>query len=159
MAASVAEAVKHELVHLRLWVQIHFTAGRSLSCFGSNLRFLTFNVPHMKLKPKSMMESSRPGRGMAWWDRLRLRVHSPGKGGSNPAKSEVGREGAVSPLHVSQKSTQAVMEPETVFDGGCFPPHVVNAGLLFVIGHVASTVLSLMLLADMCRYGGEALDR
>lgn len=38
---------------------------------GSNLRFFTFNGQHMKLKAKSIMKSSFPGRGMAWWDRLR----------------------------------------------------------------------------------------
>lgn len=69
----------------------------------TNLRFFHFNVQHMKLKAKSMMKSRFPGRGNGLVGQVVALSHSPGKGGSNPAMSEVGREGAVSPLHVSHK--------------------------------------------------------
>lgn len=86
---AVAEAGRHGLALLRLWVWIHFTDVFSafwnhnycgpnrkdkvsdeellvdqwavLLCCGSNLRFFPFTVQHVKLKAKSVMKSSLPG--------------------------------------------------------------------------------------------------
>lgn len=102
MTASVAEVVKHGLVILRLWVQIHFTPWRyrDFPVLGFNSQIL--QVQHMKLKAKGRMKSSFPG---GEWPR------GTGCGFESVVlemvvqilpRSEVGREGAVSPLHVSQ---------------------------------------------------------